>query len=159
MAYVPAAQKNSRGKYIRGITIAIAIILSIFMFPTAYSYFLRPSIQLTDTNIADSVKHQNMQAALDQTGSSVSSSTSGNNVNSETAQSLCSQSVPFSFNLANTGAGNGTAIVQLQADGKSVWSNNYFVQSEKTIYKSGEATIDDCNNHSYQLIIASQEKI
>jgi hypothetical protein len=159
MAYVPAAQRDGKRKYIRGITITIVIILSVFMFPTVYSYFLRPSIQLTDTSVSDSIKHQNMQVGLNQTDSSVSSAPIGNNVNSEMANSLCSQSIPFSFNLANTGAGNGTAIVQLQADGNSIWSNNYFVQSGKTIYKSGEATIDDCNNHSYELIIASQEKI
>jgi hypothetical protein len=158
MEYVPAAQRDGKGKYIRGIVITTIIILSVLMFPTVYSYFLRPSIRLTDTSIADSIKHQNTQVGSDQIDSSVLSTTS-RNVNSETPNSQCSQSIAFSFNLVNTGAGNGTAIVQLQADGKPIWSNNYFVQSGKTIYKSGEAAIDDCDNHSYELITASQERI
>ncbi len=158
MTSVPAAQRDTKGKYIRGIAITIVIIFSVFMFPTVYSYFLRPSILLTDTSIADSIKHHNTRGGADQIGSSVSSVTD-EKVNSEMSNSLCSQSIPFSFNLVNTGAGNGTAIVQFQADGKPIWSNNYFVQSGKTIFKSGEAAINDCDNHSYELIIGSQEKI
>jgi len=63
----------------------------------------------------------------------------------------CSQSVSFSFVLANTGQDSRSTSVELTADGVPVWSSSYLVESGKTAPASGTATIDGCTERSYNL--------
>ena len=63
----------------------------------------------------------------------------------------CSQSVSFSFYLANTGQESRSTSVELVANGVPVWSNSYFVESGRLVADSGTAAVDDCTEHSYNL--------
>lgn len=84
---------------------------------------------------------------------------SGNDVDFFVARESCSQSLSFSFSLANYGPVSGEAQVTLQSDGSSVWSNSYFVESQKQINQRGTATLSDCNQHEYKMMINSQKRV
>lgn len=63
----------------------------------------------------------------------------------------CSQSVSFTFVLANTGQVDASTSARLEADGRTVWSDGYSVEAEKISAGRGTATINDCNEHTYIL--------
>ena len=65
----------------------------------------------------------------------------------------CTQSISFSFVLANTGQYGRSASVELAADGAPVWSNGYLIESGKLAPDRGTASIDDCWEHSYKLLL------
>jgi len=66
----------------------------------------------------------------------------------------CTQSIPFSFTLANTGQANDTANVQFRVDGKPVWSNNYVVEASRLRPEGGTVIIEDCIEHTFNLDLA-----
>ncbi len=84
---------------------------------------------------------------------------SGNDVDFSITQERCSQKVFFSFSLANYGPVSGNAQVKLNADGNSVWNNQYYVETQKQISKKESITIPDCNDHVYNMYVESQQRV
>jgi len=68
------------------------------------------------------------------------------------------QSLTFSFTLVNSGVANGFAVVVLQADGKEIWSNRYFVQAGQQVDVSGKAILPDLDEHDLKIEVAQQQK-
>jgi len=91
-------------------------------------------------------------------GSFIVSGGSGNDVDFYIATSTCSQTISFTFNLSNYGPVNGNAEVTLQSDGTSIWSNSYFVESQKRISESGSTIMLDCNQHHFKMVVSSQKR-
>jgi len=83
---------------------------------------------------------------------------SGNDVDFYIGTVTCSQTVTFSFNLINTGPVDGNSEIILEADGQSVWSNNYFIEKNTQARKDGKVTINDCYQHEYFLTISKIER-
>ncbi|HEV2139142.1 MAG TPA: hypothetical protein VGR53_09900 [Nitrososphaerales archaeon] len=92
------------------------------------------------------------------TGSFSVAGTSGNSIAFQIMADTCTQSISFSFSLVNTGNANGFATVGFQADGQTVWSNKYFVQTGQQLPASASTSFSNCASHNYALVILSQEK-
>lgn len=84
---------------------------------------------------------------------------SGNDVDFYIATNTCSETVSFSFNLSNNSPVNGNADISLKSDGNIIWSNIYYVESQKQVSESGSATIKDCDQHDFKMIVTSQKRI
>ncbi len=84
---------------------------------------------------------------------------SGNDVDFSISQERCSQKVFFSFSLGNYGPVSGNAQVKLVADGNTVWTNEYYVETQKQISKKESITISDCNDHVYNMYVESQQRV
>ena len=63
----------------------------------------------------------------------------------------CTQSVSFTFVLANTGRDDHFSSVQLKADGVPVWKADYNVEAEKIKTVRETARVNDCTDHSFNL--------
>lgn len=101
---------------------------------------------------------QTVQVALsvgqDLNGSFQVSGGSGNDINFEIVGNTCTESVSFSFVLVNSGSANGYSVVSFQSDGNSIWSNRYFVQQGQQTSESGSATLNDCNSHTFNVVVS-----
>jgi hypothetical protein len=83
---------------------------------------------------------------------------SGNDVNFEIEQYTCSQSVPFSLVLVNSGNSNGYATLVLQTEsGVQVFTNVYYVMAGQQLPVSGSAAIADCATHTLSPTISVQK--
>ncbi len=65
------------------------------------------------------------------------------------------QSYTASFTLVNNGNADGFANVQFVIDGTVVANNNYFITQGTSVQKSLTASLNDCNEHSLDVRIAS----
>ncbi len=83
---------------------------------------------------------------------------SGNDVNFYINAQTCTETVTFSFTLVNSGNANGYATVRLQVDGQAVWTNRYYVPQGQQVPENGSVTLSDCNSHSINVVVSSQEK-
>lgn len=92
------------------------------------------------------------------TGTFTVAGTSGNNISFQIVANTCTQTISFSFSLVNSGNANGFASVGFQADGLTVWSNKYFVQSGQQVPASASASFSTCVSHSYNIVVLSQQK-
>jgi hypothetical protein len=63
----------------------------------------------------------------------------------------CSQSLSFSFVLANTDRDDHFTSVKLKADGTSVWTADYNVEAGKIKAVRETAKLDDCDEHSFSI--------
>jgi hypothetical protein len=84
--------------------------------------------------------------------------TSSNDIAFQIIANTCTQSVSFSFGIVNTGNANGLASVGFQADGQTVWSNRYLVQSGQQLPESGSASFGTCASHTFNVVVQSQQK-
>jgi len=74
---------------------------------------------------------------------------SGNDIGFSIDQYTCSQTLPFSFVLVNSGSANGYGTVILTTDnGIQAFSNKYFVQQGQQEPISESASIPDCSAHT-----------
>ena len=83
---------------------------------------------------------------------------SGDDVDFYIATATCSETVSFSFNLSNYGPVNGNAGVALKSDGRTVWSNSYYAESQKQVSETGSATISDCDQHDFKMVVTDQKR-
>lgn len=91
-------------------------------------------------------------------GSFTVSGGSNNDIDFSIVAQTGTQILGFSFTLVNTGTANGFAVVSLQADGKAVWSNRYFVQANQPVRDSGTASVPDLDTHEFKMVVTQQEK-
>ena len=91
-------------------------------------------------------------------GSFSASGGSGNDVNFEIVGQTCSESIAFSFDLANSGTASGSATVAFQADGQQLWTNNDLVAAGQQVPASGTATLPNCASHNFGIVVTQQQK-
>jgi hypothetical protein len=92
-------------------------------------------------------------------GSFTTSGGSGNDVNFEIVGQTCSESIAFSFDLANTGTASGSTTAAFQADGQQLWSNKDLVAAGQQVPASGTATLPNCADHSFGIVVIQQQKV
>ncbi len=83
---------------------------------------------------------------------------SGNDVDFSITASTCTETVSVSFTLVNPGQADGFATVHITADGQSQWSNRYLVPHGQQVPGNGSVTLTDCNTHTFNVVVSSQEK-
>jgi hypothetical protein len=66
------------------------------------------------------------------------------------------QSIDFSFNLANSGSSDGFAVVEFRSDGTPVWSNKYTLVAGGSEREIGTVKIPDKAEHTFQLLMVQQ---
>jgi hypothetical protein len=119
-------------------------------------------------------------------GTFTASGGSGNDVDFSIQLYTCSQSIPFTANLVNSGNANGYAVVSLQIQSSSnggnptgsssystttgpaetaplvqngtVFSDRYYVPQGQQMTISGAATILDCGSHTFSAVISQLQK-
>lgn len=121
-------------------------------------------------------------------GTFTASGGSGNDVDFSILLYTCSQTIPFSATLVNSGQASGYAVVSLQIQSSSsggnnigpspysttttfglpgtgplvqngtVFSNKYYVQQGQQTPISGTASISDCGSHTISAVISQQQK-
>jgi len=91
-------------------------------------------------------------------GSFTASGGSGNDVDFYIESKTGTQSFTLNFTLVNSGTANGFADVILQADGKEVWSNRYFVQAGQQIRQSERISLPDLDEHILRVMVLQQQK-
>jgi hypothetical protein len=99
-------------------------------------------------------------------GTFTTSGGSGNDVDFSIQLYTCSQTVPFTATLVNSGSANGYAVVSLQIRSSSgagplvqngtVFSNNYYVPQGRQVPISGTATIMDCGSHTLNAVVSQR---
>jgi len=100
-----------------------------------------------------------LQAGQSITGTFTVAGTSNNDIAFQIVANTCTEAISFSFSIVNTGNANGFATVGFQADGKTVWSNRYFVQTGQQAPESASATFSSCPSHNnYNVVVLSQQK-
>ena len=83
---------------------------------------------------------------------------SGNDVNFLIDQYTCSESVPFSVVLVNSGNANGYAKLGIETEGGvGVYLNNYFVPQGQQVPVSGSAVVQDCSTHNFAPVVTQQK--
>ena len=70
--------------------------------------------------------------------------------------STYTQSVSFSFTLVNSGYSNGFAVVEFRSDGRSVWSNRYYLEAGGSEVETGTVTIPGKEDHAFSLMVVEQ---
>jgi hypothetical protein len=91
-------------------------------------------------------------------GSYTISGGSGNDLQVYIQANTCTELVSYNFVLVNSGPVSGYATVGLQVDQQTTPSNKYFVTPNQQLRESGSATLPDCNPHSMQVVVLSQQK-
>lgn len=84
---------------------------------------------------------------------------SGNDVNFAITANTCSETIPFSYDLANTGSASGNVTSSFQSDGQLVWSHNDLVSPGQQVPVSGTAQLANCATHNFTIVITSQQKV
>ena len=92
------------------------------------------------------------------TGTFSTTGGSGNDVNFSITGNTCSETIPFSFMLVNSGPVSGYVNVAYQSDGSSLWTNKYFVASGQQLPVSGSVSLSDCDNHAFSATVTAQQK-
>ena len=83
---------------------------------------------------------------------------SGNDADFSIVGSTCSEAVPFSFTISNSGSASGFASVAFLANGTSIWTNKYFVPSGQNVPVTGSGNVSDCGPRAFTAVITSQQK-
>lgn len=84
---------------------------------------------------------------------------SGNDIDFSVQQYTCSQTVPFSVTLVNSGKASGYVVLTLHTEtGAQVFSNKYYVTLGQQLPISGQANIGDCASHTLSSTISQQQK-
>jgi len=83
---------------------------------------------------------------------------SGNDINFHILANTCSETVLFTCTLVNSGNADGYAEVVFAADGTAVWSNKYYVRQNTSLPINGSITINDCDDHTFNIVIQRQYK-
>lgn len=69
-----------------------------------------------------------------------------------------SQTYIFSFTLVNSGDGDGFANVRFVLDGTGRGNNNYFVPAGTSVDKSASLLVNDCVDHSPDIVLVASWK-
>lgn len=142
------------------------------VFDNTFSTFSTKQVSLSYTVAGSSNSKQltipageisNIQVSMNSgqtlTGTFSISGGSSNDVDFSITQYTCSQSVPFSFVLVNSGSANGYAVVSLHTgNGSQIYSNKYYVQMGQQIQENGTANIADCASHTISSAVSEQQK-
>jgi len=83
---------------------------------------------------------------------------SGNDVDFYIVGDTCTETVPFSFTIVNSGPVGGYASVAYQSDGSAIWTNKYYVAAGQQLPVSGSGSLLDCNNHKFTPVVTSEQK-
>jgi hypothetical protein len=83
---------------------------------------------------------------------------SGNDVNFEMTANTCSETIPFSYDLANTGSASGNVTSSFQSDGQQIWSQNDLVSPGQQVPITGTAQLANCATHNFTIVTTSQQK-
>jgi hypothetical protein len=83
---------------------------------------------------------------------------SGNDVDFRIVAYTCTENVSFTFSLINAGSSDGFADVVFTVDGASAWSNKYFVPQGSTLPMNGSIIINNCDTHTFNIVVQKQYK-
>jgi hypothetical protein len=83
---------------------------------------------------------------------------SGNDVDFDITANTCSETIPFSYDLANTGSVSGNVTSSFQSDGQQIWSHNDLVSPGQQVPVSGTAQLANCATHNFTIAITSQQR-
>jgi hypothetical protein len=83
---------------------------------------------------------------------------SGNGLYFRILAHTCTENVSFTFSLINTGSSDGFADVVFTIDNASAWSNKYFVPQGSTLPINGSVIINDCDEHTFNIVVQRQYK-
>jgi hypothetical protein len=142
------------------------------IFDNSFSTFSTKDISLSYTAAGAPSSNQltvppgqvsNVQITLNSgqtaTGTFSVSGGSGNDIDFSITQYTCTQTVPFSFVLINSGGANGYVVVNLHLeDSTQVYSNRYYVEKGQQLSENGTVNIADCSSHSITDSVSQQEK-
>jgi hypothetical protein len=79
-----------------------------------------------------------------------------NDIGFSIIQYTCSETMPFSLILVNSGSANGYGTLVLRTgDGVQVWSNRFYVQQSQQLPVSGTATTQNCAAHTLTPTVSS----
>lgn len=136
---------------------------STFSSKSVYVTYTAGSAQSTATTLnvpAGQVQDISVQSTAGQsiTGSFSVSGGSGNDVNFEITANTCSETIPFSYDLANSGSASGNVTSSFQSDGQQVWSHVDLVSPGQQVPVSGTAQLANCASHNFTIAITSQQK-
>lgn len=92
------------------------------------------------------------------TGSYTVSGGSGNDADFSIVGDTCTETIPFTFTIVNSGPVGGYATVAYQSDGTSIWTNKYYVPAGQQLPVTGSGNLLDCNNHAFTAAVTSQQK-
>lgn len=92
------------------------------------------------------------------TGNFTVSGGSGNDVDFSIVGDTCTETVPFSFTIVNSGSVGGYGSVAYQSDGSSIWTNRYYVAAGQQLPVSGSGSLLDCNTHTFAAVITAQQR-
>jgi hypothetical protein len=84
---------------------------------------------------------------------------SGNDIDFSIQQYTCTQTVPVSFVLVNSGSANGYATVAITTEnGAQVFQNRFYVTVGQQLPENGQATISDCASHTLTPVVSQVTK-
>ena len=66
---------------------------------------------------------------------------------------LCIRHIDFSYQLLNSGFGDGSATVRIQADRETIWESPIFVAQHSSVHETGTAQVLGCGTHNYTAVI------
>jgi len=92
------------------------------------------------------------------TGNYSVSGGSGNDIDFSIVGNTCTETVPFSFTIVNSGSVGGYASLAYQSDGSSIWTNRYYVAAGQQLPVSGSGNLLDCNTHTFAAVVTAQQK-
>jgi len=92
------------------------------------------------------------------TGNISVSGGSGNDIDFSIVGNTCTEAVPFSFTIVNSGSVGGYATVAYQSDGSSIWTNRYYVSAGQQLPVSGSGNLLDCNSHNFSAVVTAEQK-
>lgn len=70
----------------------------------------------------------------------------------------CTETVPFSMTLTNTGSASGFATVAFLSDGQAIWTNRYFVGRSQQLPVSDSVSLPACTIHVFSAEVLAQQK-
>lgn len=127
---------------------AVAITYNVFGATTSNAFTISPNEQ-------HSISIP-MNSGQSITGTFTVSGGVANDIGFSIILYTCSETMPFSLILVNSGSANGYGTLVLRTDGGAiVWSNRFFVAQSQQLPVSGSATIQNCAGHTLTPSVSS----
>jgi hypothetical protein len=81
-----------------------------------------------------------------------------NDLNFWITGSTCTATVPVTFVLVNRGLTGGYAMVVIQSNGQTLWSNKYYVSAGQQSPESTSLVLPTCSTPQLTVVVLSQQK-